>query len=377
MTAFPYRRSLLALALAACGATAHAQQDCRQQIGQLERQIQQQQMNQHRQMEMRELLQAARQNPGECTAYMARARQMMRQGTQTPTGEPSVPTGETAIVPTGEPSSTVTRSRQESVAPPASTAEPAPAPVPEERVARQPAQSRPAPQDDTLDVQVDQAPAQVDVQTRSPQVVVKQQPAEVTVEQKPPQVEITQHEPKVEVEQPKPEVRVNRAQPDVKVTQSEPQVEVRQPEPEVRVVQPESTAQVRTEREGRPLAGEQGSGASDLNLQDVRGRQALSSEGEEIGEIQGFVRSTTDGSAHALIAVGGVLGIGERTIAVPLDRVQIGENGTLQTQLSQEALEAQPEYDEQRYRAIPETEFAALEAELESQDDRPQPQQRP
>lgn len=239
----PYRRSLLALAFSACGAAAHAQQDCQQQIAQLEQQIQQQQMNQERQTELRELLEAARENPAECASYVSRAQQTMQQGTQTPT-EQSVATGETTIVPIGEPSSTVSKSRQESAAPPATAADPAPAPVPEERLA-----------------------------------------------------------------------------------------EVREP---------------------------------GVDLQDLRGRPALSSDGEEIGEVQDFVRSTTDGGAHALIAVGGVLGIGTRTLAVPLDRVAVTRDGALETELSAEALEAQPEYDEQQYRPIPETELAALEAELES-----------
>ncbi|HEX7035610.1 MAG TPA: PRC-barrel domain-containing protein [Pseudomonadales bacterium] len=223
MAASPSKGTLLALAVAACGAAAHAQQNCQQQIGQLEQQIQEQQINQRRQMEMRELLEAARHDPGECAANLERARRMMREGTQTPTDEPSVATDdETAIV-----------------------------------------------------------------------------------------------------------------------------------------------------QEDRKLAGRQRPAASDPNLQDVRGRQVLSSDGEEIGEVQGFVRSTTDGSAHALIAVGGVLGVGERTIAVPLERIEIAENGTLRTRLDQQALEAQPEYDEQHFREIPETELAALEAELRTQHEPP------
>lgn len=345
MTFPDYRRSLLAVAVATCGTTAYAQQDCQQQITRIEQEIQQQQLNQQRQTEVRDLLRAARQNQVDCQAYVSRAEQLMNQGTQTAIGQPH-------IAPT----------------PPAEQPSPAAsqAPVQEpdldpRQVVQQQAQGPRQPQDETLNVEVDQAPAQVDVQTRAPRIVVKQQPAEVTVKQKPPVVEITQHEPEITVEQPKPEVQVNRAQPDVEVTQSKPEVVVRQAEPEVHVVQPEATARVQTEQAGQQVARQ--SGQSQLSLEELQGNQALSSRGEEIGEIQNFVRAD-DGTAHALVAVGGVWGLGERTIAVPLDQVQLTEDGDLQTQLSQQEIEAQQGFDEQDYEEIPQSEFAALEAEL-------------
>ena len=320
MKTFNYRRSLIALAVAACGTTAYAQSPCDAQIRQLEQDVQQSQLAQERQSEVRDLLRAAERRPDDCNVYVTRAQELMQQRTQ------------------GGQQSTAQAAQQR---------------------AQQPAQQA----DRTTDIQVDQAPAEVDVQTESPQIVVKQQPAEVTVEQQPPEVEITQSEPQITVEQPEPNVTVDRAQPQVEVTQSEPDVRVQQSEPNVRVVQPEAEAEVQTAQAGQ----ERSQQPADVSLEDVQGKQALSSGGEELGEVDTFVRSRSDGSAHALVSVGGVLGIGARSIAIPLDQVRLDPDGNLQTQLSQEEVEQTPEYDEQQYEQIPESEFAALEAELERQ----------
>lgn len=90
-------------------------------------------------------------------------------------------------------------------------------------------------------------------------------------------------------------------------------------------------------------------GLESMSEQELVGMTVVSREGEEIGDIDQVV---TEGGAgampgedkRAVIDVGGFLGIGEKSIAIPFDDLQLSQDGRLQTDLTREALESQPEY---------------------------------
>jgi hypothetical protein len=212
-----------------------------------------------------------------------------------------------------------------------------------------------------MNVQIEQMPANVQVEAGAPQVVVKQQPPKVTVEQQPPLVEITQPEAQVTVQQAEPKVTVNQAEPQVNIQQAEPQVQVVQAgEPEVRMVSPESEAAQGTTRlqpRSGAAAGEvqeserlvSAGAISSEEASQLVGKNALSSQGEDIGEISAIVRSRTNNELHAVVDVGGFFGIGERSVALPVQRGEIGEDGNLQVPYSREQLEKLAEYDPQQF----------------------------
>ena len=88
----------------------------------------------------------------------------------------------------------------------------------------------------------------------------------------------------------------------------------------------------------------------DLNTDDLTGARVYGSGDEDIGEISELL-VTSDGKLdRAVIDVGGFLGMGEYPVAVTMDELQImredgGDDVRVYIDSSQEALEAQPEYE--------------------------------
>jgi hypothetical protein len=71
--------------------------------------------------------------------------------------------------------------------------------------------------------------------------------------------------------------------------------------------------------------------------------------GQEVGEIEDLVLDQNQ-IAYAVVSVGGLLGLGEKRVAVPLDDLQLGEGETyLMSSATQDQLEQMPEYDERQF----------------------------
>ena len=193
---------------------------------------------------------------------------------------------------------------------------------------------------------------------------VQQPDRQVTVEQPAPQVVITRPDPEVTVTQQEPEVTVRQAEPQVEVRQAEPQVQVSQAEPEV--VLRDGGEPVVTERDtqtDRPAAAAdtqiarqsaEESESSSLSAADLVGQTVRTVDGEEVGEVSEVGVSPGDTRTHALVDVGGFLGIGERTVALPLDTLGVDSEGNVQTRMTREELENLPEADADQYAELEE-----------------------
>ncbi len=88
----------------------------------------------------------------------------------------------------------------------------------------------------------------------------------------------------------------------------------------------------------------------DLNTEDLTGARVYGSNGEDIGEISELLLTADGQIDRAIIDVGGFLGMGEYPVAVTMDELQItrevdGDDLRVYIESSQEALEAQPEYE--------------------------------
>lgn len=107
---------------------------------------------------------------------------------------------------------------------------------------------------------------------------------------------------------------------------------------------------------------------------DLKGTDVVDVTGDKIGDIKEVVLSMDRRSAHAVIGVGGFLGMGEHDIAVSLEELKTHEGDELQLSATKEQLEARPKYQSEQYvklegdQAISGsiTDFAAFETDRDS-----------
>lgn len=83
---------------------------------------------------------------------------------------------------------------------------------------------------------------------------------------------------------------------------------------------------------------------SDMSAEELKGMTIVSDTGEEIGSIDrvGEVRVVT-------VDVGGFLGVGAKTVAIPISELEMSSDGSLTTTLTRETLEQRHELDEQAF----------------------------
>ncbi|MGY6547531.1 MAG: PRC-barrel domain-containing protein [Roseinatronobacter sp.] len=83
---------------------------------------------------------------------------------------------------------------------------------------------------------------------------------------------------------------------------------------------------------------------------NLKGADLIGADGETIAAVDDIVVSPNGQVDSFLVDVGGFLGLGARTIAIAFSDVTIGhdenENVELRTTLTQEQLEAMPEYED-------------------------------
>jgi sporulation protein YlmC with PRC-barrel domain len=93
----------------------------------------------------------------------------------------------------------------------------------------------------------------------------------------------------------------------------------------------------------------------DYRASDLIGAPVLDERGEHVAEVDDVVVSTEDDKLHAVLAVGGFIGIGETLITLPFDDLQIttdGEDPQVRIAMTgdrlQELMESRPEFSYDR-----------------------------
>lgn len=334
MNRFTYTGSLLAVAVGGFGGAANAQDSCEQQVQQLEQQVQQRQLDSQTQQQVEDLLSNAEAAGGqECQSIVMEVRQQLEGGD-------SQQAQVVRTAPEDQQSSQRAQSQSQ-----------------QQQSAEQQQTARAQGGEERTEVEVQQRAADVDVETPAPTVRVQQPEPQVTVQQPEPEVTITQPEPEVTVNQAEPEVQVSQAEPQVEVQQGEPQVEVQQAESaDVQVVtEDEQQGQQRSQVAQTEQQSQQTGGSiTEDQASQLIGQSVHTRDGEDVGEISGVARSLADQQLHGLVDVGGFLGIGERTVSIPLDRAQVDQEGNLVTQMSRQEIEGMEEYDPTQYASIEE-----------------------
>src|SRR5690606_9447195 len=86
------------------------------------------------------------------------------------------------------------------------------------------------------------------------------------------------------------------------------------------------------------------------NAAALEGRTVLTLDDAEVGQIRRVGRDQENGARVATIDAGGFLGVGSRTIAVPLTRLsRLAADGEyVRLAMMRTSLEAEPEFDESR-----------------------------
>lgn len=79
-------------------------------------------------------------------------------------------------------------------------------------------------------------------------------------------------------------------------------------------------------------------------------KSVIGAEGDEIGEVDQFV--TLNGETFLVVGVGGLLGLGEKQIAIPLMQASFREDEFHVPTLTEDAAEEMPEFDAARYTAV-------------------------
>ncbi len=115
-----------------------------------------------------------------------------------------------------------------------------------------------------------------------------------------------------------------------------------------------------------------------MTPRELRGKDVIGSGGDKIGSVKAVVHSRQEKDIQAVISAGGFLGVGDKEITIPLDRLQFVD-GKLRVSASEEELKARPEYQPEQYVELepadqPISEFSAFELEESSRKAAPRSQ---
>ncbi|RPI58746.1 MAG: PRC-barrel domain containing protein [Lysobacterales bacterium] len=120
--------------------------------------------------------------------------------------------------------------------------------------------------------------------------------------------------------------------------------------------QPGAAGEPRTTQPASPGAGQRSTGAtastslSQQRVADLVGAEVIGSGGDQVGEVDDIVISTAGAdSIRAVLQVGGIAGIGEKRVAVPMSQVTVERSAdgdpTLRVAMDLQSLERLPEFE--------------------------------
>lgn len=90
-----------------------------------------------------------------------------------------------------------------------------------------------------------------------------------------------------------------------------------------------------------------------MTAKEIVGKDVVNADGKEIGEIEDLVIDDNK-TVHAVIGVGGFLGIGEKDVLVPFSQLRMGaDNAIMMSEATEEDLKKLPEYKKDDYQALP------------------------
>jgi predicted outer membrane protein len=200
----------------------------------------------------------------------------------------------------------------------------------------------------TAQNQAGQDPSRIVVQQPAPTVRVDQASPQVTVQQPQPNVTVRQPQPEILVRQPQPTVTVDIPQPEIIVRMPQPDVNVAMAQPQVQVNQPQQQAQQQTAARPADTTAPQATGAlpgaQALTVSRVNDMNLYNTQGNELGDVERVVQGP-DGKQYVVIGAGGFLGMGEKHVAIPADRMALRGDRLIIQGLTEDQIRALPSFD--------------------------------
>lgn len=97
-----------------------------------------------------------------------------------------------------------------------------------------------------------------------------------------------------------------------------------------------------------------GQSLESMSPDQIVGKTVVSAEGEEIGEVQEVVQDPATSQKFAVIDVGGFLGVGQKSVAIAFDELQVSQGGQdqLESDLTRQTLETKTEYTPGEYEPV-------------------------
>ena len=224
----------------------------------------------------------------------------------------------------------------------------------------------------------------VTVDIPQPEITVKMPNPDVNVSMAQPKVDVTQASPQVQLVQPsQPQVQVQRGEPQVNVQQSanaQPKVTVEgtaqgqvhydRDDPKVVINQAKGQPQVKFEQTGATAdtkdktaaanpttpdtatnpaprdtsadtASPKGPPTQQMSVSRLNGLNLYNANGDNLGDIERVVMGK-DGQPHIIIGNGGFFGIGEKRVAIPLQKTAMRGNRLVIQGLSDDQIRAMP-----------------------------------
>ena len=209
-------------------------------------------------------------------------------------------------------------------------------------------------------ITVEEQPAQINVEKRQPRIVVEQPAPAVSIQQPKPKVSVQQSQPQVQVREAKPQVSVQeqgQAQVEVRDTGA-PVVTRQQPEQEQsqqmqQSAQPEQaqSRQMQQQAGQRQPASSQSAADASANpvyqqtVRQLKGTEIIDVSGKDLGEVDKVVMDRKTGQPHVVLSVGGFLGIGDETVALPLSSMTlVNDKLMIPGERDEEQLKRRPPY---------------------------------
>ena len=79
-----------------------------------------------------------------------------------------------------------------------------------------------------------------------------------------------------------------------------------------------------------------------LKAEDLEGEAVYGKDGDKVAKVNKIVRQADDGTDHAVLTVGSILGFGGTDVRVPLERITVDGEGHLQVAMTEEELKQFP-----------------------------------
>jgi len=90
-----------------------------------------------------------------------------------------------------------------------------------------------------------------------------------------------------------------------------------------------------------------------MTAEDLIGKTVVNADGRDVGSIDDLVLDNNK-VAHVVVGVGGFLGIGEKNVAIPVEKLQLGQDQAIMLSgLTEDDLRGMPEFDRNAYAAYP------------------------